>query len=119
MRTPLGLPILFRRTMTGRASSTSLGLVESMLMRCSLRCIQVIAGVLGRAGEEGQKQRLEAAKTGEVTWLPPPGLGSPFSEETERKAAAQKVVKKVQADEDQKDQSRGKSNLGGFHPDDL
>ncbi|TVY45488.1 37S ribosomal protein MRP4, mitochondrial [Lachnellula occidentalis] len=29
----------------------------------SLRCIQVIAGVLGRAGQEGQKRRLEAAKT--------------------------------------------------------
>jgi len=116
MRILLGLLILFRRTMTGKSSSTSLGLVEAILIRCSLRCIQVIAGVLGRAGEEGQKKRLEAAKTGEVTWLPPPGLGSPFSEETERKAAAQKTVKKAQADEDQKDQ---KSNLGGFHSDDL
>ena len=52
-----------------------------MLTRCSLRCIQVIAGVLGRAGEEGQKKRLEAAKTGEVTWLPPEGLGRPTTEE--------------------------------------
>ncbi|EHK99708.1 putative 40S ribosomal protein mrp4, mitochondrial [Glarea lozoyensis 74030] len=43
----------------------------------SIRCIQVIAGVLGRAGEEGQKKRLEAARTGTVTWLPPPGLGRP------------------------------------------
>jgi len=75
--------------------------------------------VLGRAGEAGQKKRLEAAKRGEITWLPPPGLGSPFSEEKERKAAAQKAAKKVQADEEQKDQSRGRSNLGGFHPDDL
>jgi small subunit ribosomal protein S2 len=37
----------------------------------------VIAGVLGRAGEEGQRKRLEAAKSGEVTWLPPRGLGKP------------------------------------------
>ncbi|TVY18393.1 Mitochondrial 37S ribosomal protein MRP4 [Lachnellula arida] len=56
----------------------------------SLRCIQVIAGVLGRAGQEGQRRRLEAAKTGEVTWLPPPGLGSPETSE-DKKAAANKV----------------------------
>ena len=28
----------------------------------SLRCVQVIAGVLGRAGEEGQRRRLEKAR---------------------------------------------------------
>ena len=31
----------------------------------SLRCIQVIAGVLGRAGEEGRTKRIEAAMKGE------------------------------------------------------
>ena len=36
----------------------------------SLRCVQVIAGVLGRAGEEGQQKRLERAKGGEVTYEP-------------------------------------------------
>ncbi|OMP86055.1 37S ribosomal protein mrp4, mitochondrial [Diplodia seriata] len=34
----------------------------------SLRCTNVIAGVLGRAGEEGQKLRLEAARQGIVTY---------------------------------------------------
>jgi small subunit ribosomal protein S2 len=53
-----------------------------------LRCIQVIAGVLGRAGQSGQEKRLEAAKTGEVTWLSPPGLGKPKKEDEEKKAAA-------------------------------
>jgi small subunit ribosomal protein S2 len=53
-----------------------------------LRCIQVIAGVLGRAGEAGQKKRLEAAKNGDITWLPPPGLGKPKEEEEEEKKAA-------------------------------
>jgi small subunit ribosomal protein S2 len=53
-----------------------------------LRCIQVIAGVLGRAGEVGQKKRLEAAKNGDITWLPPPGLGKPKEEEEEEKKAA-------------------------------
>ncbi|KAG4429069.1 hypothetical protein IFR05_015452 [Cadophora sp. M221] len=50
----------------------------------SLRCMQVVAGVLGRAGEEGQKKRLEAAQSGIATWEPPPGLGRPFSEEDEK-----------------------------------
>lgn len=34
----------------------------------SLRCTNVIAGVLGRAGEEGQRLRLEAARNGVVTY---------------------------------------------------
>jgi small subunit ribosomal protein S2 len=34
----------------------------------SIRAVQLICGVLGRAGESGQKKRLEAAKTGKVTW---------------------------------------------------
>lgn len=40
----------------------------------SLRCVQVIAGVLGRAGQEGQQRRLEAAKAGRITYLPTEGL---------------------------------------------
>ncbi|KAI4204289.1 MAG: hypothetical protein LQ350_001269 [Teloschistes chrysophthalmus] len=36
----------------------------------SLRCVQLIAGVLGRAGEEGQKRRAEKARSGEVTYQP-------------------------------------------------
>ncbi|KAI6714649.1 hypothetical protein B2J93_5678 [Marssonina coronariae] len=59
----------------------------------SLRCVQVIAGVLGRAGEEGQRKRLEDAKTGKVTWLPTPGLGKPFNEEEEKAKEAAAVLK--------------------------
>ncbi|KAI8939753.1 hypothetical protein NX059_003498 [Plenodomus lindquistii] len=47
----------------------------------SLRCIQVIAGVLGRAGEAGQKQRLAAAAKGEVTYRPARGLVAPGGED--------------------------------------
>ena len=36
----------------------------------SLRCVHVIAGVLGRAGEEGRVRRLAKAKKGEVTYTP-------------------------------------------------
>lgn len=36
----------------------------------SLRCVQVIAGVLGRAGQEGQERRKELAQAGHVTYSP-------------------------------------------------
>ncbi|OAL54907.1 ribosomal protein S2 [Pyrenochaeta sp. DS3sAY3a] len=51
----------------------------------SLRCIQVIAGVLGRAGEAGQKQRLAAAARGEITYTPAKGLFIEESEEANTK----------------------------------
>lgn len=34
--------------------------------------------MLGRAGEEGQRRRLEQAKRGVRTWTPPYGLGKPM-----------------------------------------
>ena len=43
----------------------------------SFRCVQVIAGVLGRAGGEGQQRRREAAKRGEVNYPPPVRLKAP------------------------------------------
>ena len=36
----------------------------------SMRCVQVLAGVLGRAGQEGQESRRELAKEGKVTYIP-------------------------------------------------
>lgn len=36
----------------------------------SLRCVQVIAGVLGKAGQEGQQLRMQQAKNGIVTYTP-------------------------------------------------
>jgi small subunit ribosomal protein S2 len=47
---------------------------RALLTNSSLRCIQVIAGVLGRAGEAGQKQRLAAAAEGKITYRPAVGL---------------------------------------------
>ena len=46
----------------------------AILTSFSLRCIQVIAGVLGRAGEAGQKQRLAAAAEGNITYRPAKNL---------------------------------------------
>lgn len=36
----------------------------------SLRCVQVIAGALGKAGQEGQLRRRQKAKDGIVTYTP-------------------------------------------------
>ena len=36
----------------------------------SLRCVQLIAGALGKAGEEGQRRRREKATRGEITYTP-------------------------------------------------
>lgn len=41
----------------------------------SLRCVQVIAGVLGRAGEEGQQERRRMAEEGRIMYHPA-GLGA-------------------------------------------
>ncbi|KAF2199754.1 ribosomal protein S2 [Delitschia confertaspora ATCC 74209] len=52
----------------------------------SLRCIQVIAGVLGRAGEQGSKQRLAAAEKGVITFPPARNLRLPEEPEAEAEA---------------------------------
>ncbi|KAF2237427.1 ribosomal protein S2 [Viridothelium virens] len=43
----------------------------------SLRCVQVIAGVLGRAGQEGQAARREAAARNHITYAPAENLKAP------------------------------------------
>ncbi|KAE8448003.1 hypothetical protein EG329_009926 [Mollisiaceae sp. DMI_Dod_QoI] len=89
----------------------------------SLRCIQVIAGVLGRAGESGQKKRLQAAETGKVTWLPPTGLGKPKTAEDRRREAEIKKTKRqlgVAADTPEQTRgSRGRKGEMDFEDDDL
>ena len=49
----------------------------------SLRCVQVLAGALGRAGEEGQRQRLASAKEGYITYEPRHHLEMPTKDEVE------------------------------------
>jgi len=43
----------------------------------SLRCVQVIAGVLGRAGQEGRAKRQMAAQQGRITFAPARNLEVP------------------------------------------
>jgi small subunit ribosomal protein S2 len=42
-----------------------------------MRCVQVVAGVLGRAGEEGKLKRLAAADAGNFNFTPAKGLHMP------------------------------------------
>ncbi|KAK5172934.1 uncharacterized protein LTR77_003056 [Saxophila tyrrhenica] len=50
----------------------------------SQRCVQVICGALGRAGEEGQKMRLGRARQGVVVSMPSHGLNPPTEGQAER-----------------------------------
>lgn len=49
----------------------------------SIRCIQVIAGVLGRAGQEGQAKRRLAASNGYITYAPAEGFMATDQDEDE------------------------------------
>ncbi len=49
----------------------------------SIRCIQVIAGVLGRAGQEGQAKRRTAATNGRITYAPSEGFTVPEHDQDE------------------------------------
>ncbi|KAI8306891.1 hypothetical protein K4K61_004034 [Colletotrichum sp. SAR11_59] len=61
----------------------------------SYRSVAVIAGVLGRAGQQGQKRRLEAANNGTVAWeVPTPVLK--YIKDT-RKAHEKEVLKQQKA----------------------
>jgi small subunit ribosomal protein S2 len=62
----------------------------------SLRCIQVIAGVLGRAGEAGQKKRFEAAARGEITFRPAQGLEMPGEEGQEAARGKKPIVNEAE-----------------------
>jgi len=61
---------------------------SNFLILSSLRCIQVIAGVLGRAGEAGQKQRLAAAENGQITFRPANKLWWPSHDLSEGEQAS-------------------------------
>lgn len=61
----------------------------------SLRCTNVIAGVLGRAGEEGQRLRLEAARNGIVTYKSRVQLEKPEAKAPSNKQEAGRLEKSV------------------------
>jgi len=66
-----------------------------MLTIYSLRCVQLIAGVLGRAGESGQSKRMEAAESGKVTWETPQMLQDWWEEEQALKLKDDKERRKL------------------------
>jgi small subunit ribosomal protein S2 len=77
--------------------------------------------VLGRAGEAGQKRRLEDAENGVVTWLPPPGLGKPKDmEEAEKKENEERDggVAKPRILEDESEETGSRRRRGRVDPED-
>lgn len=62
----------------------------------SLRCVSVIAGVLGRAGERGQARRMAEAKKGICTWRNPAEVQKFMEDEIDAKATAAEAERKAQ-----------------------
>jgi len=58
----------------------------------SLRCVQVIAGVLGRAGQEGQATRLAKAARGIVDYRQTHGLSPPGRQSSARRQQEEKTL---------------------------
>ncbi|KAF7544230.1 hypothetical protein G7Z17_g10119 [Cylindrodendrum hubeiense] len=58
----------------------------------SLRAMAVVAGVLGRAGEAGQKRRLQDATKGNVAWSNPEDLDRHVMKETKAAIEERKAV---------------------------
>jgi len=58
----------------------------------SLRSVGVIAGVLGRAGERGQKHRQAVSKDGKVPWMTSPELSRHISSEVRKAKQKRKDV---------------------------
>ncbi|KAL5353948.1 hypothetical protein ACLOAV_000033 [Pseudogymnoascus australis] len=62
----------------------------------SLRCTHLIAGVLGRAGQIGQKKRADAAKKGEVPWETAEYITGWFKTDMEVQIEAKKKAMELQ-----------------------
>ncbi|KAJ4300785.1 hypothetical protein N0V90_002873 [Kalmusia sp. IMI 367209] len=81
----------------------------------SLRCIQVIAGVLGRAGEAGQKERLALAERGQITYRPaknlrlPEDLEDPSAEESSE--LNEEIARNLEKNESLEDADELEANL--------
>lgn len=65
----------------------------------SLRTATVIAGVLGRAGERGQKRRLKDAELGEVTWRNPTEIAKFMEIQAMIQAAEKQSARDTQANQ--------------------
>src|SRR5690348_12475730 len=91
IQTPQGSRTRSQQTTIGLSSSSPMVISMASLtnLLCSIRCVEIIAGVLGRAGEAGQARRLEDAKLGISTWLPTEGLGLPYDGDEEKKKEAE------------------------------
>ena len=78
----------------------------------------VIAGVLGRAGQRGQKRRLDSASKGFTTWLNPPEIHKFLQKEKGRGAAEEEELKQAgmggEGAEERKQDPVSKAELDAF-----
>ncbi|KAL6870314.1 hypothetical protein J3F83DRAFT_760823 [Trichoderma novae-zelandiae] len=74
----------------------------------SLRSMALVAGVLGRAGEAGQKRRLQDATRGEISWSTAPELSRHMQKEVHAAVVKRKEV-----------MGRMQANIQGFTDEEL
>ncbi|KAK7941623.1 mitochondrial 37S ribosomal protein uS2m [Apiospora aurea] len=79
----------------------------------SLRCLAVIGSVLGRAGEAGQKRRMEDAKNGKVTWDTPSEIKQFMEIQQKRARWAKRAADEEAAASDTSGGLNGNSSGGG------
>ncbi|KAK8087551.1 hypothetical protein PG997_002512 [Apiospora hydei] len=79
----------------------------------SLRCLAVIGSVLGRAGEAGQKRRMEDAKNGKVTWDTPSEIKQFMEIQQKRARWAKRAADEEAAASDTSGGLDGKPSGGG------
>jgi hypothetical protein len=66
---------------------------------CSLRSVTLLAGVLGRAGERGQRRRLADAEDGVISWTSPRDVDT-FIEKDAMTKAEEELGQILQAKKD-------------------
>ncbi|KAM0510945.1 hypothetical protein ACHAPE_010376 [Trichoderma viride] len=74
----------------------------------SLRAMALVAGVLGRAGEDGQKRRIEDSKKGDISWSTSPELSRHMRKEVQAAVLKRKEV-----------MGRMQANIQGFTDEEL
>ncbi|UKZ87399.1 uncharacterized protein TrAFT101_003204 [Trichoderma asperellum] len=74
----------------------------------SLRAMALVAGVLGRAGEAGQKRRIQDAKKGDISWSTSPELSRHMRKEVQAAVLKRKEV-----------MGRMQANIQGFTDEEL